>query len=133
MWLINRVDEALIGWNNTWTFESQKVTKLLVVGGDERIDFVNGELCIFVSLAFFRLRTISLLWWFLVISCNNAWHWVMCYCFWCWRYLGVCFALFFGQYKLWNSWVYYINWGVINALGRMIKLSDFPFDIEINK
>jgi hypothetical protein len=26
-----------------------------------------------------------------------------------------------------------INWDVINALGRMIELSDFPFDIEISK
>jgi hypothetical protein len=43
MWIINRVDEILIGWNNTSTFESQKVTKLLVVGGDERKDLVNDS------------------------------------------------------------------------------------------
>lgn len=133
MWLISRVDETLIGWNSTSTFESQKVTKLLVVGGDEKKDLVNGELCIFVSLVFFRLRTITLLWWFLVVSCKNAWHWVMYSCSWCWRYLGVYFALLFGQCKLWNSRVCCINWGVINALVRTIELSDFHFDIEIGK
>jgi hypothetical protein len=47
--------------NNTSTFESQKVTMFLVIGGDERKELVNGELSIFVSLVCFRLRTTTLL------------------------------------------------------------------------
>jgi len=45
----------------------------------------------------------------------------------------VCFALLFGQCKLWNLGVCCINWGVINALGRTTELSDSLFDIEISK
>jgi hypothetical protein len=45
----------------------------------------------------------------------------------------VCFALLFGQCKLWNLGVCCINWSVINALGRTTELSDFHFDIKVSK
>jgi hypothetical protein len=75
--------------------------KLLAIDGDGKKAFVDGELCILVSL-FLQVNNIDVV--MLITSFDGIECWVVYSCFLCWRFLGGVLLLF-GQCKLWNNGV----------------------------
>jgi hypothetical protein len=75
--------------------------KLLAIDGDGKKAFVDGELCILVSL-FLQVNNIDVV--MLITSFNGFECWVVYYYFLCWRFIGGV-VLLFGQCNLWSNGV----------------------------
>lgn len=102
VWFAIRVDEILVGWISTINHRKQKATKILMVAGDGRKNFV------FLQVK----RMMTLLWWFQISTMFNiGWCFLALYVGDIWVYD----AFWFGWCKLWSYGVCSINWDVIDG------------------